>query len=54
MTKAVEDQLGWVRISQEYFDELLEAARKLDRLERAGVDNWEGYDYAMSEDAEIQ
>lgn len=27
--------------------ELFEAACKLNALENAGVDNWEGYDYAM-------
>lgn len=36
-----------VTLTQPRYDELLEAERKLDALERAGVDNWSGYDYAM-------
>lgn len=30
------------------YEDLLEAQKKLDCLEGAGVDNWEGYDDAMS------
>lgn len=29
---------------------LLENSEKLDRLECAGVDNWEGYDYALNDE----
>jgi len=30
-------------------ERLLAADRKLEALENAGVDNWDGYDYAMDE-----
>jgi hypothetical protein len=36
-----------ITISQEEYERLLRAERKLDHLEMAGVDNWDGYDYAM-------
>ena len=39
-------------ISEERIEELLEFERKLDALEAAGVDNWEGYDIAMEALAE--
>jgi hypothetical protein len=29
------------------YNELLEAEAKLTALENAGVDNWDGYDFAM-------
>ena len=38
-----------VVISKEYLLELQEAADKLTALEGYGVDNWGGYDDAMSE-----
>jgi len=34
-------------ISSEEYTELLEAIKMLNALEAAGVDNWEGYDYAL-------
>lgn len=34
-------------ISQERYDELIRAESKLLALEGAGVDNWDGYDFAM-------
>lgn len=34
-------------LSQEEYEELLESDKMLSALERAGVDNWEGYDFAM-------
>lgn len=36
-----------VTISKERYDELLEAEEFLNCLEVAGVDNWEGYEYAQ-------
>lgn len=36
-----------ITIQREHYDELLAAQRKLEALEAAGVDNWDGYDYAM-------
>lgn len=36
-----------VTIPRSRYDELVEAEEKLDALRAAGVDNWEGYDYAM-------
>lgn len=46
-----------ITITVQEYKRLLEKADKLDALEGAGVDNWEGYDYAMDmlregEDAE--
>jgi hypothetical protein len=34
-------------MARKEFDDLLTAQVKLDALEGAGVDNWEGYDIAM-------
>lgn len=34
-------------ISKDEYEALLERDKKLRALEGAGVDNWEGYDYAM-------
>ena len=42
-------------LSQEEYEELLESDKMLSALERAGVDNWEGYDFAielMNDDTE--
>lgn len=39
--------MGTVEITEERYDELVEAEQVLDALLNAGVDNWEGYDYAM-------
>lgn len=36
-----------VTISKKEHQRLLKSERKLEALEGAGVDNWEGYDYAM-------
>lgn len=36
-----------VTISKEEYENLLEDQRILLALEGAGVDNWEGYDFAM-------
>ncbi len=36
-----------IEITYEEYKRLLEAERMLNALEGAGVDNWEGYDYAM-------
>ena len=38
-----------VTITKEEYDNLLDSDSKLSALEGAGVDNWEGYDYAMEE-----
>lgn len=38
-----------VTISAKEYDMLLQRDFKLNCLEGAGVDNWEGYDYAMEE-----
>lgn len=45
-------------IPREELVRLIRRDRKLEALEHAGVDNWEGYDYAMEifremEDAEV-
>ncbi len=36
-----------VTISKKEYEELLEDQKFLDALKGAGVDNWEGYDYAF-------
>jgi hypothetical protein len=36
-----------VTISKKRYDSLIDAQKKLDRLEAAGVDNWEGYSEAF-------
>jgi hypothetical protein len=36
-----------VKVSKKRFIELLEHELKLEALEAAGVDNWEGFDSAM-------
>lgn len=36
-----------IAITKEEYNSLLESDKKLTVLEGAGVDNWEGYDYAM-------
>lgn len=35
-----------VTITMSEYEELLEDSRFLSALEAAGIDNWEGYDYA--------
>lgn len=36
-----------IEITVEEYEELLEGARFLEALEEAGVDNWDGYSYAI-------
>lgn len=36
-----------ITVSRKVYEALLESQSKLWRLEAAGVDNWEGYDYAL-------
>ena len=36
-----------VTITRKEYEELLDCKEYLECLEAAGVDNWEGYDYAM-------
>lgn len=36
-----------VTISRDEYDRLQRAERKLSALEAGGVDNWDGYDWAM-------
>lgn len=38
-----------VTITKKEYESLLDSQRQLDCLECAGVDNWEGYHYAMQE-----
>lgn len=38
-----------ITISKKYFDDLVDDQNLLNALQNAGVDNWEGYDYAMEE-----
>lgn len=48
MTKA-EDWKNTVTITQKEYDYLNDRDWKLICLEGAGVDNWEGYDFAMEQ-----
>ena len=36
-----------ITISVEHYDEILDDVRFLNALRAAGVDNWDGYDYAL-------
>ena len=36
-----------VTISKKEYESVLEDSKKRTALENAGVDNWQGYDYAM-------
>lgn len=38
-----------VTIPQSRYEDLLDTEEKLLALENAGVDNWNGYDYALEE-----
>ena len=44
-----EDKIDMIGIKPAFFSELITARAKLWALESAGVDNWEGFDEAMSE-----
>ena len=53
------DGVEYVRIPKESYLELKKNEAKLDALIAAGVDNWDGYDYAMEildefEDEEVE
>lgn len=39
-----------VTITEEQYNKLVEDSEMLQKLIGAGVDNWEGYDFAMSGD----
>lgn len=38
---------GNIEINETELDDLLRDQAKLQALEQAGIDNWDGYDYAM-------
>jgi hypothetical protein len=38
-----------MNISEDTYKELIKAQQKLNALECAGVDNWDGYDFALEE-----
>lgn len=42
-----ESSEAMVTITQKEYDELLDRQAKLNALENGGVDNWDGYDWAM-------
>lgn len=52
MEKQETSEQATVTISAKEYDDLKLAYEMLSRLEGAGVDNWEGYDEAMSRDSE--
>ena len=39
--------MAMIEVDKKVYDRLVEAAKKLSALERAGVDNWEWYGDAM-------
>ena len=41
-------------LDQSEYEELLESDKKLQALEDAGVDNWEGYDWCMRDFHEFE
>jgi hypothetical protein len=43
------DNAEMVTITKEEYESLLDSQLWVDCLESAGVDNWEGYDYACEE-----
>lgn len=43
---SVNETTALIRITQEKFEELVEASALLDALKAAGVDSWDGYEYA--------
>lgn len=43
-----------ITISYEYFEKLLDDQMMLEALERAGVDNWDGYDFALEHYEELK
>ncbi len=47
MTNPINNMEETVTISKEEYESLLEDQKLLQCLQDAGVDNWEGYDYAM-------
>ncbi len=40
---------GTVTVTREYYDDLVDDSMFLNCLRNAGVDNWEGYEYACEE-----
>lgn len=38
-----------ISVSRKKYDRLMEDSKKLQALEAAGVDNWDGYGFAMEE-----
>jgi hypothetical protein len=44
---AVSEESPVVTITKDEYDALVNAANILEKLEAAGVDNWEGYEYAF-------
>jgi hypothetical protein len=43
-----EKKMDEITISRIEYEDLVNATKKLRALEAAGVDNWEGYDVAMT------
>lgn len=39
--------MDMITITQSEYEELIEAERSLSCLSMAGVDNWDGYEYAL-------
>lgn len=42
-----------ITINKAHYDQLISDSEKLAALERAGVDNWDGYDFAMDDLREV-
>lgn len=47
MHNEIHDPANMLPISPERYADLLSKEKELQALQAAGVDNWEGYDYAM-------
>lgn len=45
----MDDRMKEITISAKEYESLLEDRKKLYALEGAGVENWEGYDFAMED-----
>jgi len=41
--------MNTITISKKEYEQLLSDSKELQCLDNAGVDNWEGYEYAMAE-----
>lgn len=43
-------EIEYITITKDEYDSLCRSSAFLERLEAAGVDNWDGYSYAFEDD----